>query len=180
MIEDVAWVSLGVRTTAPGPCELCSGEGERPCTVVVRHTRGGAVRLSACDFCTHAVRRLAAVTRGHAHLQVAEGAPPSPARTAFGGRSRSALVGAPGLIHEHPEWVVDSSGTKYLVRVYGQLRAGGTWVGWLEFVALGAADVRRTEQETSQPNRGALAYWATGLEPAYLEGAFARAHAMVA
>ena len=27
----------------------------------------------------------------------------------------------------------------------------------------------------SQPNRGALAYWATGLEAAYLEGAFARA-----
>jgi hypothetical protein len=46
----------------------------------------------------------------------------------------------------------------------------------LEFIAVGAAAARRTDQETSQPNRGALAYWATGLEAAYLEGAFARAH----
>jgi hypothetical protein len=34
-----------------------------------------------------------------------------------------------------------------------------------------------TEQETSQPNRTALEYWADGLEPVYLDGAFARAHA---
>jgi hypothetical protein len=33
----------------------------------------------------------------------------------------------------------------------------------------------RTEQETSQPNRVAVEYWASGLEPIYLEGAFARA-----
>jgi hypothetical protein len=32
-----------------------------------------------------------------------------------------------------------------------------------------------TEQETSQPNRTAIEYWALGLEPIYLEGAFARA-----
>jgi len=33
----------------------------------------------------------------------------------------------------------------------------------------------RTDQETSQPNRGALEYWADGLEPVYLQGALARA-----
>jgi hypothetical protein len=32
-----------------------------------------------------------------------------------------------------------------------------------------------TQQETSQPNRAALEYWADGLEPIYLEGALARA-----
>jgi hypothetical protein len=32
-----------------------------------------------------------------------------------------------------------------------------------------------TEQERSQPNRTALEYWADGLEPVYLEGAFLRA-----
>ena len=37
------------------------------------------------------------------------------------------------------------------------------------------APVLRTERETTQPNRGAVAYWADGLEPIYLEGAFNRA-----
>lgn len=32
-----------------------------------------------------------------------------------------------------------------------------------------------TEQETSQPNRVAVDYWATGLEAVYFEGAFDRA-----
>ena len=35
----------------------------------------------------------------------------------------------------------------------------------------------RTGQETSQPNRWALDYWAGGLEPVYLEGALTRARA---
>jgi hypothetical protein len=34
----------------------------------------------------------------------------------------------------------------------------------------------RTDRETSQPNREALEYWSTGLEPVYIEGAFQRAH----
>jgi hypothetical protein len=71
--------------------------------------------------------------------------------------------------------VTTADGTRYVVRVYGQPRTDGTWVGWLEFVAVGAARVLRTGTETTQPNRAALAYWASGLEPTYLEGAFARA-----
>jgi len=35
--------------------------------------------------------------------------------------------------------------------------------------------VFRTEQETSQPNRMSIEYWALGLEPIYLDEAFARA-----
>jgi hypothetical protein len=35
--------------------------------------------------------------------------------------------------------------------------------------------VLSTEQETSQPDRKAVEYWAGGLEPVYLEGALARA-----
>ena len=61
----------------------------------------------------------------------------------------------------------------YRVTVEGLERPDGTWAGRLLFS--NGADVRRTSQETSQPNRDALAYWATGLEEVYLEGAFARA-----
>jgi hypothetical protein len=60
--------------------------------------------------------------------------------------------------------------------VYGRQRLDGTWEGWLEFVAVGAAVSLRTEQETTQSSQQGVAYWASGLEPSYLEGAFARAH----
>ncbi len=63
----------------------------------------------------------------------------------------------------------------YVVHVCGQERADGTWEGWLEFHPSGGGSILRTDQETSQPNRTALEYWADGLEPVYLEGALARA-----
>lgn len=61
----------------------------------------------------------------------------------------------------------------YRISVEGQEREDGTWAGRLTF--RDGVDVRITEQETSQPDRGALDSWASGLEPVYLEGAFERA-----
>jgi len=56
-------------------------------------------------------------------------------------------------------------------------RADGTWIGWLEFEPEDPEDpILVTDQETSQPNRTAVDYWATGLEAVYFEGAFERAH----
>lgn len=51
---------------------------------------------------------------------------------------------------------------------------GHIWEGWIEFIAHDGSDVRRTCRETTQPDRAALVYWATGLSGTYLEGAFAR------
>jgi hypothetical protein len=80
------------------------------------------------------------------------------------------------LIHEHPAHVKGEGGTTYIVRIYAQERTDGTWEGWLEFYPTDERkQVLRTEQETSQPNRTAIEYWALGLEPIYLDGAFARA-----
>lgn len=80
------------------------------------------------------------------------------------------------LIHEHPAYVKAEHGTMYIVRIYAQERTDGTWEGWLEFHPTEECkQVLRTEQETSQPNRTAIEYWALGLEPIYLDGAFARA-----
>ena len=79
------------------------------------------------------------------------------------------------FIREHPAKVIDG-GTTYIVRICGQERADRTWEAWLEFHP---TDTRKailgTDQETSQPNRVAVEYWADGLEPIYLEGALARA-----
>ncbi len=70
---------------------------------------------------------------------------------------------------------VEKSGIEYEARIYGARRAADTWTGWIEFhPTRGPALVRRTGQETTQPTRDALEYWAGGLEPVYLEGAFDR------
>ena len=79
------------------------------------------------------------------------------------------------LIHEYP-YRVTIQKVDYIVRVYGRERDGGPWVGWLEFAPLrGREPVLVTPQETLQPSRGALEYWASGLEYVYFEGALERA-----
>jgi hypothetical protein len=79
------------------------------------------------------------------------------------------------LIRKYPACVITDS-IKYIIHICGQQRADATWEGWIEFHPSDPNHpVLMTEQETSQPNRTALEYWADGLEPVYLEGAFARA-----
>ena len=80
------------------------------------------------------------------------------------------------LLQEYASTVTDADDTTYIVRSYGEERSDGTWIGWLEFYPTDLTEpVLRTEQETSQPNRTGVEYWATGLEPVYFEGAFERA-----
>ena len=79
------------------------------------------------------------------------------------------------LIREHSTMVKDGD-TIYTVRIYAEERSDGTWEGWLEFYPSDKSKpVLRTGEETSQPSRVTIQYWADGLEPIYLEGAFARA-----
>lgn len=80
------------------------------------------------------------------------------------------------LILQHNERVLDTLGNVYDVFIYGEPRLDGTWEGWLEFVPEDPTlSSRSTERETTQPDLPALEYWATGLEPLYLSGAFGRA-----
>lgn len=86
----------------------------------------------------------------------------------------------PELIHEHSVTVSADQGARYRARVYGERRRDGTWSGWIEFVPADGGrggGTLRTGQETSQPDRRAVEYWAGGLEPVYLEGALTRARA---
>ena len=78
------------------------------------------------------------------------------------------------LIQTYEEVLRDAQGVEYTVHAYGEARDDGNWEGWLEFHPAAGA-VRRTNRETTQPNREALSYWASGLEPLYFDGAFARA-----
>ena len=78
------------------------------------------------------------------------------------------------LIQTYAEVIRDARGEEFTASAHGEERAGGTWEGWLEF-RTASGEVRRTGRETTQPNRDALRYWASGLEPLYLDGAFSRA-----
>ena len=79
-------------------------------------------------------------------------------------------------IHEHSAIVLGSTGTPYRVTTWGEERRDGTWWGWLEFKPrTGRGRTLRTGQQTTQPSRDALAYWASGLEMVYMEGAYRRA-----
>lgn len=81
----------------------------------------------------------------------------------------------PHLVRQHSERVQDTLGNIYEVYVYGEPRLDGTWEGWLEFIPVNQSlSSRRTERETTQPDLVALEYWASGLEPLYLAGAFER------
>jgi hypothetical protein len=80
-------------------------------------------------------------------------------------------------IHQYTAEVADADGHAYTARAMGRQREGRTvWEGWLEFSPVGGGGiVRRSPIETTQPNRNALSYWASGIEPVYLEGALERA-----
>jgi hypothetical protein len=84
-----------------------------------------------------------------------------------GGRAMAEVV----HVFEDP---VMLDGTPYTAQVAGR-PDGHMWEGWIEFSALDGSDVRRSPRETTQPDRHALTYWATGLSGTYLEGAFRRA-----
>jgi hypothetical protein len=83
---------------------------------------------------------------------------------------------ATGFVHQFTHQLTDKDGAKYSIFAFGEPRSDGTWEGWIEFHPLDSTRSKlRTERETTQPDKAAIEYWVTGLEPLYFEGAFARA-----
>jgi hypothetical protein len=81
------------------------------------------------------------------------------------------------LVHEREITIRDRGGVVYdRARVYAERQTDGTWSGIIEFLSAGGVHVVRTGRETTQSNVAAVAYWATGLQASYLEGALGRAH----
>ena len=178
MLTDPVSLSIAPVSARVDTCELCaSGPESLRSWIVVRHARGGTVQLAACDRCTAAVRRIIAVaggasTSGPAQL-VARTEPAPPAASVE--LAAVDLMATPALVHTFSDPFRAEDGTTYTVRVVGQGRSDGTWIGWLEFVGDDGHIARRTARETTQSSQEHLAYWATGLQPSYFEGAFSRA-----
>ena len=167
MPTDLVYISITPVAVTTGNCELClASDVVLAAAVVVRHTRGGAVQFAACERCARAMRRVEAATGG-------------PARFGDGTVRVRRAQGEPELIRELGE-TVEFGRAAYVPRVYGQLRADGTWTGWLEFADPATGALLRTGQETTQSSREHLAYWASGLESTYVEGAFRRARPALA
>lgn len=78
------------------------------------------------------------------------------------------------LIQELSARVTARDGQTYRAVVVGDQQPGGAWHGRIEFHSE-RGPIRSTGRETSQVSRGALEYWASGLEPTYIDGAFDRA-----
>lgn len=80
------------------------------------------------------------------------------------------------LIRTHSSTVAGSGGRTYRAHVMGTERENGTWEARIVFDPVaGTGPELSTDRETTQPNRTDLEYWASGLEPAYIEGALSRA-----
>jgi len=189
---DTTVVSVRPQPMGSGSCDLCARPpGELPAVVHVQQTGGAATFLRACAYCARALRRLGAVSRGLIRLADGDSGPqtvgPEIGLT-------DALLRSAELIYDYAEPFVTggvakphggvtaqgrvrrshAAGVAYRVRAMGAERYDGTWVGWLEFADPATGRVRRTDRETTQPNRAAVAYWASGVQPTYLRGAFDR------
>jgi hypothetical protein len=180
MISDLVNVSIAPLPARVGVCELCSvGPEHLRTAVLVQHVRGGAAELAACDRCAAAMRRLLALAgsagpNGPVYLQPGTTEPQTRSEPAPAEPSTQDVVGEPALLFQFVEPFRVEAGEAFVVRVYGQERSDGTWIGWLTFVGT-HGQVRRTPRETTQSTREHLVYWATGLQPSFLEGAFNRA-----
>ena len=79
------------------------------------------------------------------------------------------------LIQEYTTEIEAKDGTIYRVRAYADKHPDGMWGAWLEYLPVNrAAPVLRTGDETEQADLADLEYWASGLEPVYLDGALER------
>lgn len=176
---DPATLTIASVPAHVGLCELCSvGPQTLHSSVLVGHASGAGVQLMACERCTAAVRRIIAVAGGvtpTGPAQLVVGATQPGASVIAGEGIAPDVVGAPVMVHEFVNSIRGEDGGLYTVQVYGQSRADGTWIGWLSFVGPSGVEVRRTGRETTQSSQDQVAYWATGLQPSYLEGAFRRA-----
>jgi hypothetical protein len=80
------------------------------------------------------------------------------------------------LVHEREIVLTAPDGTTYdRALIYAEPNGRTTWAGFVEFVPAKGDRAVRTGHETTQSNIEGVAYWGTGLEPVYLEGALDRA-----
>ena len=177
--NEVSVVVVAAQTALQGTCDLCArSDMTLRSTVAVQHSSGANASFRACEHCERALRRLAAATCGLTRFVTGGPGTRVTRDLESEGVALLAAAGSPAaeVIQEYCTPLQDAGGTLFLPRVCGGERADGTWIGWVEFLEIGGDGLLRTSRETTQPNVTTLRYWASRLQPTFLEGAFARAH----
>ena len=106
---------------------------------------------------------------------VTAAAPCAPSiRPSFGPDDLNAMTDKT-VTHDYADVLESLDAKCYRASAIGRIRSDGMWAGWIEFVDLAEDERLRTGIETMQSNERAFRYWAAGVGPAYLEGAFRRA-----
>lgn len=85
------------------------------------------------------------------------------------------IGGVAEVIVALPDVLAAGNGRTYTAQAVGAATSLGQWEAWIEFIPLDGGPPAASRRETTQPNRAAAVYWATGLTTIYLEGALARA-----
>ena len=78
------------------------------------------------------------------------------------------------VVREYSLTAGDPNPRAWLARVRGEQDDTGLWHGWIELLPIDGGPAKQTGRETTQSSLDALAYWVTGLETVYLEGALDR------
>ena len=78
------------------------------------------------------------------------------------------------LLREYPTPVSGVDNWAYVAQVWGREMKDGRWEAWVVFSPVTRGRPRRTNSETTQPNRQAARYWASGGTAIYLQGALTR------
>jgi hypothetical protein len=171
--SDIATIAVASRAAILGSCGLCTRpQATLSAAVAVTQGAGTVATFDICEYCERALRRLEAVTPGPSRFAVgAAFTEPGPVVPS----GLSDVSGPEMLVQEFTQQIQDGDGALYTPVAVGAQRVDGTWTAWLEFREMGGARVLRTNRETTQPNWTTIVYWASGLQPSYLEGAFRRA-----
>jgi hypothetical protein len=79
------------------------------------------------------------------------------------------------VLAQFADLVRSEDGIYFSAQACGAQNANGLWESWIEFTPVDGGARIHSGRETTQPNRTAAEYWASGLTPVYLEGALKRA-----
>jgi hypothetical protein len=178
MIRDSVWLQVSEKVPMIGICELCARDNVLlDSSVTVQHLRGGTLQFVACETCTRAMHRIAAAigSEGQVAGTIMHELSEAPMEKPVSGSHPRPSVLSTELFLEVEDCIMAHDGRQYRARVYGGPKTDGMWSAWVEFVAVGTEEARRTGQETTQGSRADLVHWASSLGPAFFEGAFARA-----
>ena len=84
------------------------------------------------------------------------------------------------VTHDYADVLEDLVAKRYRAWAIGRIRSDGMWEGWIKFIDLADDERLKTGIETMQSSERAFRYWAAGISPVYLDGAFRRARSRAA